>query len=52
MNGQKKIEACTRVFQVKFRFPALRRCPRGEFRHGESEFEVQNDEKRAPEVKT
>ena len=37
------------MFRSKILFPDLRRCPWGGFRHGESEFEIQNDGREAPE---
>ena len=37
--------------KVLFRFPAMRRCPRGGFRDVESEFEVQNGLQEAPGMK-
>ena len=37
--------------KVLFRFPAMRRCPRGGFRGVESDFEVQNGLQQAPGMK-
>ena len=39
------------MFRSKTWFPDLWRYPCGGFRHGESEFEVQNDGREAPEGK-